>query len=281
MNIAFVIPPDNFDGETPRPDSQHTRQVAALALATGAPIAPAPVDGALNVLTDGVGCWHDHLPIAAPTAFIGHGVADKGNWLWRETDYALAPNDFIAARCGAEPFVIGMPHLDALWDGSLTPATPDDRPRVLYAPTISRLTRGTDVPSSRTHAEEIVAALEPFDVTYSDHPHHSGAGVTPLQAYLDADVIVADYGSTLHIAVALGKPVVLAPHSGDPQPGSLEEAVGHGVRRCATETLRSRVDHAAQYGRRFAEACWQDVVLDPALRGKSVERAVETIEALT
>lgn len=276
--INFIVPPDHFELGRPRPTSQHTRQIAALAQALGAPIKPQPTTRGLNVITDGIGCWE--RPFTTPTAFIAHGIADKGNWLYRETDYALAPNDFIAERCGAEAFVVGWPHLDALFDGTLTPAPPGERPRVLYAPTLSRLTRGIDVPSSRTHAEDILKALEVFDVTFSDHPHHSGAGVTPLQAYLDADVIVADYGSTLHIAVGLGKPVVLAPGSGEPRKGSLEEAVGNAVRRSTIETLRSRIDHAAQYGRRFAEAVWQHVVLDPALRGKSLERAVEIIRAL-
>ena len=276
--VAFIVPPDHFERGRPRPTSPHTRQIAALAQALGAPIKPQPTTRGLNVSTDGIGCWK--RPFTTPTAFIAHGIADKGNWLYRETDYALAPNDFIAERCGAEAFVVGWPHLDALFDGSLTPAPPGERPRVLYAPTLSRLTRGVDVPSSRTHAEDILKALEAFDVTFSDHPHHSGAGVTPLQAYLDADVIVADYGSTLHIAVGLGKPVVLAPHCGTAAPGSLEEALGHAVRRSTIETLRSRIDHAADFGRRFAEAAWRDVVIDPALRGKSLERAVEIIRAL-
>ena len=276
--VAFVVPPDHFHRGAPRAGSQHVRQVEPIARLMGAPILCQPDRRALNVVTDGLACWD--WPRGARSAYIGHGVADKGNWLTLNTSAALAPNAYIAARSGSPARVVGAAHLDPLFDGTLTPAPSGPRPRVLYAPTLSQLTNGHPMASSRGSLTQIATALGRFDLTLSDHPHHTGAGVTPLQAYLDADVIVCDYGSTLHIAVALDKPAIIAPGSGTPKPGSLEEAIGADVEHATLGDLAARVELAAEGGPLPSQSAWRDRVLAPEHRGRGAQVAADEIARL-
>ena len=275
--VVFVVTPESMRDGVPILDSPHVRQVAPIAALLDAPIVCEPDPDALNVVTDGLGCWPG---FEGRSAFIGHGVADKGNWLGLDTDYALAPNAYIAARSSVTTHIVGAPMLDALFDGTIHPAPAGDRPRVLYAPTLSRLTSGEPTPSSREHAEQILDQLAGFDVTLSDHPHHTGSGVTPLQAYADADVIVSDYGSTLSIAVALGRPVVLAPDSGTPAPGGLEEYIGRNVYPATSENLSERVALAAELGMLASQHWISDDVLARIIRGRGAARAANIIAAL-
>lgn len=276
--VAFVVPPDHFRHGRPIPNSQHVRQVEGIARLLDAPILCQPVAGALNVLSDSKPCW-DWPETPIRTAYIGHGVSDKGNYLSVNTDFTLVPSEFMARRSGPEARIMGMPILDPLFDGTLTPKPAGERTRVLYAPTISRLTNGQPMPSSRESAPQIVAQLAGFDVALSDHPHHTGAGYTPLQAYLDADVIVSDYGSTLAIAVALGKPVVIAPNSGRTKRHSLERWLGARVKVATFESLSADVATAAQ-GPTAAQQAARDTVLAPEHRGVSTKLAADVIASL-
>lgn len=276
--IVFVVPPDHFRRGRPIAGSQHVRQVEPIARLMGAPILCQPEPGALNVITDGRPCWR--WPAGARSAHIGHGVSDKGNYLASNADATLVPNAYIAARSGPPSRVIGAAHLDPLFDGTLAPAPSGSRPRVLYAPTISQLTNGHPMASSRGSLTQIATALGRFDLILSDHPHHSGAGVTPLQAYLDADVIVCDYGSTLHIAVALDKPAIIAPGSGIPEPGSLEEVLGAAVEHATLADLADRVALAAESGPMPSQSAWRDRVLAPEHRGRGAQVAADVIAGL-
>lgn len=267
----------------PQPGTASHRQIASVAAELGARIVRQPIAGAVNVITNGVGCYE--IPDGARLVQSGHGISDKGNyhggWLCHA---CLVPNAYIAARVGGGsiPLVAGVPYLDPVFRGEMTPAPPGRRPRVLYAPTLSDLQDGRHVGySSRLKADEIRSALAPYDVTFSDHPRYARGRITPLQAYLDADVIVADYGSTISLGVILGKPVVVAPVPVGPEPDSIEDYLGQRVRRADTiADLPRLIDAAVEHGPLPAETDASPVVLDPDLRGTSTQATVQHLRDL-
>lgn len=246
-----------------------------------------PIEGYLNVRFYTWPQPHQHL-------FMSHGIADKqyrtaskiygfewvhtsGPW-W--TDYYK--------RQGRPPKSLvetGYPKLDPLFGREPKPRT-DNRVRVLWAPTHAGI-NGTSrtYPSSYLELVAIVEQMLPakdFDVTLAPHPRLSGK--VTLEEYVDADVVIADAGSTLYEAWALDKPVVFPAWVVErklrqrERTGSLEgviyrERIGYHVDN--PPALRRTVEQAAVDGITPREQELIEQVLPRSYRGSSGKRTAE------
>ncbi len=253
-----------------------------------------PIDGYLNVRFYTWPHPHQHL-------FMSHGIADKqyrtnskvygfdwihttGPW-W--TDYYKRQG-----RPARQIVETGYPKLDPLFDGSRVPKPrEDDRIRVLWAPTHSGI-NGTSrtYPSAYLELREAIERLLPastFDVEVAAHPRLSRQ--VTLQGYLDADVVIADAGSTLYEAWAVGKPVVFPAWVVErklrqrERTNSLEgqiyrEKIGYHVDN--PPDLAKVVAQAAKAGMQWREQDLIEQVLPRAYRGTSGKRTAEAFAVL-
>src|SRR5690606_20060891 len=91
----------------------------------------------------------------------------------------------------------GYAKLDPLFNGEITRG---NGPRILWAPT-----HPTSWPRHYDLLRSVIDVL-PYKIAHSAHPQLTRKPT--LQPLMDADVVIADGGSTLYEAWALGKPVV-------------------------------------------------------------------------
>ncbi len=195
---------------------------------------------------------------------MSHGVADK-NYFWtadaqgrrlaNARTHLLVPGPWLRRRILESPSLtlrpeqvhdVGWPRLDvlipqashtlgALRAGQSAPASGRrgrgrGKPRILWAPTHNRRKRGETgrATSSFPAFENYLPALERFArVDVSVHPRNR-RDHTPTGASMPlSDIVVADFGTTVYEAWALGKPVIfprwlLADRISEHLPGSAE-----------------------------------------------------------
>lgn len=248
-----------------------------------------PLEGYLNVRFYTWPQPHQQL-------FMSHGIADKQyrtaskiyGFEWVHTSGPWWTDYYKRQGRPAKSIVeTGYPKLDPLFDGTLTPKPrTDDRIRVLWAPTHSGI-NGTSrtYPSAYLELAESLATLLPpttFDVEIAAHPRVSRK--VTLQGYLDADVVIADAGSTLYEAWAVDKPVVFPSWVVErklrqrERVGTLEgviyrEKVGYHVDN--PPKLAHVVSMAARDGITGPEQALIEQVLPRAYRGTSGRRTAE------
>ena len=182
---------------------------------------------------------------------MSHGVADK-SYLWtadgqgrklaNRLKHVLVPGNWLRDRLLASPaiklgpdqiHVVGWPRLDMLVDEVPAPGRRlfgEPKPRVLWAPTHNKRRRGETGRSTSSFPafENYLRALSRFAwVDVSVHPRNR-TDHTPTGASMPrADVVIADFGTTVYEAWALGKPVIfprwlLADRIAEYLPGSAE-----------------------------------------------------------
>jgi hypothetical protein len=185
---------------------------------------------------------------------MSHGVADK-NYLWssdgqgkrlaNQRQHLLVPGEWLKRRLLESPaiklgedriHVVGWPRLDDLIGQVPPPARRimgDPKPRVLWAPTHNRRKRGETGRSTSSFPafENYLRALSRFAwIDVSVHPRNR-TDHTPTGASMPrADIVVADFGTTVYEAWALGKPVIfprwlLADRIAEYLPGSAESYI--------------------------------------------------------
>ncbi len=163
---------------------------------------------------------------------MSHGVADK-NYLWsidgqgarlaNQREHLLVPGPWLRDRLlgsGAikltpdQIHVVGWPRLDALVDQVPKPGRRlfgEPKPRVLWAPTHNKRKRGETGRSTSSFPafENYLRALSRFAwVDVSVHPRNR-TDHTPTGASMPrSDIVIADFGTTVYEAWALGKPVI-------------------------------------------------------------------------
>lgn len=194
-------------------------------------IGPTPMEGAVNV-------YYTHRQTYPGTSalaergragvFASHGIADKG---WRNAtrmsghfSHAITSGPAWSERLlaggvtGVTVIEAGYPKLDPIFAGTVPSAWPDrdGRVRVLWAPTHggggerSAVAGGGDSVSTWWRRDQVLDLLPPseFDVMEAPHPRHRPDRRSTLGEYVGADVVIADGGSTMYEAWALGLPVV-------------------------------------------------------------------------
>lgn len=163
---------------------------------------------------------------------MSHGLADK-NYLWTQDPqgrrylagrkHVLLPGEWLRRRVLRSRYldldtdhvhVVGWPRLDLLvaqMPASASGSEGDGMPRVLWAPTHNLRKRGDTRRSTSSFPdfEKYLPTLERFThVDVSVHPRNR-TDRTPTGASLPAaDIVVADFGTTVYEAWALGKPVI-------------------------------------------------------------------------
>jgi hypothetical protein len=170
----------------------------------------------------------NHDPPGSVSVFVSHGIADK-DWrsasrLRNQWDWVFVSGPAWSAKLAGGRFPlervceVGYTKIDPVYPLQRSPA-PDGRIRVLWAPThggggeahingpepIGRHKR-----TSHWRGAELLALLDPdrFDVTVALHPRHRPDKRATLDEYRSCDVVIADGGSTIYEAWALGLPAV-------------------------------------------------------------------------
>ena len=266
-----------------------------------------PIDGALNMYSSARSAFDYPRPVDEVSVLMSHGIADKGirTKLCREFDYTIAPSPMhqrpLVNRIGADRApILGYPKLDPLLRGEVEPLPRDDRIRVLYAPTQGgggerkHFDDQADpgIPASRRTSwwrrDEIIERLDPetFDVVECPHPRYTPGHKATFAQYVNADVVIADGGSTLWEAMILGIPIVLpswltsfAHMSRDSSESMIyRERIGYHARRRGA--LVETVLAAASQGQSDAEARLASHALPMKLRGTSAQAHAQWVASL-
>lgn len=248
----------------------------------------------------------------AASVFISHGIADKG---WRNRskvdrfDYVFVSGPAWTRRLMIDGFPreriveAGYTKLDPIFAGTVESAWPerDGRIRVLWAPTHGGGGEGAGLagtiekqPGSRsrrtTHWDvDQLAGLLPddtFHVMVARHPRHRPDRRSTLAEYVGADVVIADGGSTIYEAWALGLPVVFpswATRTGNlaKRPPTFETQIYAqrvGYHTDAPERLPDVVWHAATAGIDDPAVALAERIIPAAYRGFSGRMHAEALD---
>jgi len=182
-----------------------------------ATIGPEIMPGAVNVLFYLE--YEHHFNIPETKVFIPHGIADKGYrnfermnqfdyigisgplWYEKILKTGIADNKI---------FINGYTKLDPLFQGKIVKNNAaggdENKKLVLWAPTHNNSVEGLS--SYPALAETLSKLPGGYELIESIHPAHKGGKQVTLQALADADIVIADSGSTLYSAWALGKQVI-------------------------------------------------------------------------
>jgi hypothetical protein len=160
---------------------------------------------------------------------LSHGIADKAyrqgskasTFGWMTSPGPAYTRRFVQGGYPRERIrEVGYPKLDPIFQGKIPAPDRDGRIRVVWAPTHggggeryirgNRLAPGAGA-TSWWHRREVISLLDRYDlnVVEAPHPRHRPDRRATLAEYVGADVVIADGGSTIYEAMALGIPVVL------------------------------------------------------------------------
>src|SRR5690606_12019832 len=204
-------------------------------------------------------------PAHEVSVLLSHGMADKGirRSCEAQFDYIVLPGPLYGDADERHPH-LGYPKLDPIFRGEVEPLPRDSRVRVLYAPTHgggSEMDHWNDTAPPGIRAagrttwwkkDAVLKALDPqvFDVVFCPHPRYREDKSVTFREFVNADVVIADGGSTLWEALALGIPVVVPTFALDPSTFSLKTLEG----RAHYEGWFRQVYSAGDLARRVMQA---------------------------
>lgn len=237
MRINFAYNPTSWRDDAPVPGGMADALVRPILphLETDYILTNRPLPDSVNVLYSH---WQKYGKSArmrkVPSVFISHGIADKA---WRDGSKmrGLYTSVFVSGPAWTNRLrrqnvhigiirEVGYTKLDPIFNGEVKPLRPrDGRIRVVWAPTHGGggergALRPADAPpeastsplSTWGHRSEVLDLLpeSEFDVIEAPHPRHRPDRRSTLAEYVDADVVIADGGSTIYESWALDLPVV-------------------------------------------------------------------------
>jgi len=241
-------------------------------------------------------------PVGPCDVFYSHGIGDKNYWIAERIAgyrFALVPGPAWKERIEAGGFrgwiyIVGYTKLDPLLNGEyVRQERPSGKPYIVWAPTHAYHSR----PKGRSSYPDCMRLISEipdcYEATVALHPT-SRLGLTrtqdvTLQELLDADVVIADAGSTLYEAWALGKPVIfpdwicrdaILSHF---SPGNLEYEIYNkriGYHAKDMKHLVELIEVALHKGMRDPEIEFIERVFPSELRGQAGLKAAEALEEI-
>jgi len=232
---------------------------------------------------------------AVADIFIHHGISDKN---WRDAKnmdgakYVFVPGPAWVEKLTGQGMdekrirIVGYPLLDPIFERSI----PGDSNIVLWAPTHAN--SPTTYPHLRDPLMESCKKLG-LEFIESPHPHHGVSGDSTQEIIARSAVVVADSGSSIYEAWAMGVPVVIPDYAikrgmkdidvAKEWPGSFEsiiysEKIGHHVYR--EEDLTATIQLAISEGVTQKARDFMDGIFPVNLRGNSGLLAANTIREI-
>jgi hypothetical protein len=234
--------------------------------------------------------------------FYSHGIGDKNYWTADKIEdysYVMVPGPAWKERIEAggfegEIFVTGYTKLDPVFWGEYQKQK-RDKPYVVWAPTHGYNYRHKGRSSYPWCVDLINEIPEEYETCLAMHPttrmnakqNHD----ISLQELVDADVVIADAGSTLYEAWILGKPVifpdwlckndVLAHFKSDP--GNLEYQIyekGIGYHAKDMAHLVELIDVALNKGMQQQEQEFIESICPEHTRGKAGDNCAAVLKGL-
>ena len=162
---------------------------------------------------------HAKAPVGPNDIFFSHGIGDKNYWIGpnvKDYKYAFVWGPAWEKRMRktgykGEIFVCGYTKLDPLLNGELE-AKKHNKPYIVWAPTHGYASKHKGRSSYPQCLSLIKEIPEEYETKLALHPtskfHNKEKHKPTLIELLEADVIIADAGSTLYEAWILGKPVI-------------------------------------------------------------------------
>lgn len=148
--------------------------------------------------------------------FMSHGIADKN---WRtfartdKFDYVFTSGDLWKEKLikqGMNPdkiLINGYTRLEETYKKQDTYEKKcKDKKTILFAPTHNNYYDNICIYDRYADLMELVK--DKYNVLISNHPHNKDSRQITSDEYLEADVVIADFGSTIYEALSLDKPVV-------------------------------------------------------------------------
>jgi hypothetical protein len=236
-------------------------------------------------------------PIGPYDVFMSHGIGDKDYWIASRISmyrHVLVPGPAWKKRIEKGGYkgavhVVGYTKLDPIFNGEYI-RQKREKPYVVWAPThayIHRHRGRSSYPQCLTLINQIPNC---YEKALAMHPaarlRHTGKQDITMQELLDADVVIADAGSTLYEAWALGKPVIFPDWlcKGDVlshfQPGNLEYEIyskGIGYHAKDMKHLIELIEVALKNGMRQPEIDFIEEVFPSELRGRAGRKAAEVL----
>jgi len=159
--------------------------------------------------------WFMGSKAPAPNVFMSHGIGDKNYMTGSKGSAGKFNYVFVTGPAFKEKlikngvpadkiYIVGWPKLDPIFQGEYE-STKSDKIRVLYAPTHNAIQSVSSFPAFNEYLDKFPGDIE---VINSPHPARKEGHMPTMQPLVDADVVIADAGSTIYEAWALGKPVI-------------------------------------------------------------------------
>jgi hypothetical protein len=228
-------------------------------------------------------------PVGPNDIFYSHGIGDKDYWTAERISsfrHVLVPGPAWKERIEkggyrGEVHIVGYTKLDPLFNGEYV-RQKKEKPYVVWAPTHAYY-RDYKGRSSYPQCIELIKEIpDHYETALAFHPSARNERDITMQELLDADVVIADAGSTLYEAWALGKPVIFPDWIckkdvlGKFQPGNLEYEIynkGIGYHAKDMKELIQMIEIALLNGMQTAEIEFMENVFPSELRGKAGETA--------
>jgi len=156
-------------------------------------------------------------PVGPHDLFFSHGIGDKNYWKGskiKDYKYVFVPGPAWEKRMRntgykGEIFICGYTKLDPIIGKE--PIKKNSKPTIVWAPTHGYHSKNRGRSSFPMFQKYLNKIPKDFNLVTTLHPTtrmHRKEKLSPIEILLNADIIIADAGSTLYEAWILGKPVI-------------------------------------------------------------------------